>query len=995
VIREIHLAFLEAGAHVIETNTFSGTSIAQSDYGLGDAAHELNVASAVLARDAVRAHLEAHPERAGTLWVAGAMGPTNRTASISPSVEDPSLRNVTFKELVDAYRVQVEALVEGGVDILLVETIFDTLNAKAALFAIDEFLASEAGAALERVPAVMISGTIVDMSGRTLSGQTTEAFYVSVSHGKPFSVGLNCALGAKQMRPFLEELARVADCYVTVYPNAGLPNALGAYDETPEAMRDVVREFALSGLVNVVGGCCGTRPSHIKAIAEGLRDVPPRRVRPRPASEIGLRLSGLEPFSYVAGSETATFINIGERCNVAGSRRFAKLILNNDYEEALAVAKAQVENGAQVIDINLDDGMIDAVGCMTKFLNLLGTEPDIARVPVMVDSSKFEAVEAGLRVLQGKAIVNSISLKEGEADFVTKARVIKRYGAAVVVMAFDEDGQATTCEDKVRICTRAYRILVDEIGFNPYDIIFDPNLLTVATGLEEHNDYAINFIEATREIKRTLPGALISGGVSNLSFSFRGNEPVRRAMHSAFLYHAIRAGMDMGIVNAGQIDIYADIEPELLKLCEDVIFNRSPEATEKLLERAQAISAAAAAAGGSAAVAVDAEAWRSGTVEERLAHALVKGDAKFIELDAEEARLQFPSPINVIEGPLMAGMNIVGNLFGAGKMFLPQVIKSARVMKKAVAHLLPFLEAEKAARLLANPDMDPERDNAGTFVIATVKGDVHDIGKSIVAVVLGCNNYKVIDLGIMCPTQKIIDAVREHKADLLGLSGLITPSLDEMVHVARELERQGIDIPLLIGGATTSKLHTAVKVSPVRKAPVVHVLDASRAVVVCGSLLDEKLRDDYLYDIAEEYAEIREEHYASQAEQRYHPLADARALAPHRDWAAYTPTAPRTAGVTTITPIPLADLVPYIDWAPFFHVWQLRGKYPNRSYPRIFEDADVGAEAKRVHTEAVAMLEEIVRDKSLEARGVLGIYPANAVGDDIAVYAAPTGDQGA
>jgi 5-methyltetrahydrofolate--homocysteine methyltransferase len=808
-----------------------------------------------------------------------------------------------------------------------------------------------------------------------------EAFSISMSHGNLFSIGLNCALGADLMRPYVEELSRVSSCFLSVYANAGLPNAMGGYDHTPEIMAAHMRDFAVSGFLNIVGGCCGTEPSHIRAIAEAVRGVKPRVP---PVLEPALRLSGLVPFVYKSG-EAGRFINIGERCNVSGSRKFCKLIMDGKFDDALAVAREQVESGAQIIDLNLDDGMLDAVASMTKFLNLVAGEPDISKVPIMVDSSKFEAVLAGLRCIQGKGVVNSISLKEGEAEFVKNAREVRRMGAAVVVMAFDEQGQAVTTDDKVRICTRAYNLLTGpRVRFPPEDIIFDPNILTVATGLEEHNDYAVSFIEATRRIKETLPHCLVSGGVSNLSFSFRGMETVRRAMHSAFLYHAIKAGMDMGIVNAGQIDVYEDINKDLLKLTEDVIFNRLPgsEGTERLLAFAQ--RHAAEGKDGALAGGDDSLSWRQGaTVEARLAHALVQGITKFIDEDTEEARVKLQSPLKVIEGPLMDGMNTVGNLFGAGKMFLPQVIKSARVMKKAVAYLVPFLEADKAARLAANPDMDPEKSNAGVVLLATVKGDVHDIGKNIVGVVLGCNNFKVIDLGVMTPCQKILDAAREHKADIVGLSGLITPSLDEMSYVAKEMQRQGFTTPLLIGGATTSKLHTAVKIAPFYKSPAVHVLDASRAVVVCSSLIDRSLRDDYVADINEEYAELRDDHYAGQKQQAYHTLAEARARARRVNWPAEpAPSRPTFFGPRAYRDVDLASLVPFIDWGPFFQVFQLRGKYPNRGYPKIFNDEAVGAEAKKLFDDAQRMLDGFIRGKKLQAHAVVAFFRAHSTAAD-------------
>lgn len=976
VIEEIHLRFLRAGADIIETNTFNATRISQADYDTSHIARELNVSAARVARAAVDTYTrEANDGR--RRYVAGAVGPTSKTASISPSVEDPGFRNIDFDTLVDAYYEQVDGLIEGGVDCLLIETIFDTLNAKAALYAVHKFLDEHAGRLTKKYP-IMVSGTITDRSGRTLSGQTTEAFAISMLHGNLFSIGLNCALGADLIRPYVREMSRIAPCFVSVYANAGLPNAMGGYDDTPCIMADHMRDFANEGLLNIVGGCCGSEPDHILEISKAMKGLPPRKV---PKIERCLRLSGLEPFVYRSG-ESGRFINIGERCNVSGSRKFCKLIMDNKFDEALAVAREQVENGAQVIDINLDDGMLDAPASMAKFLNLIAGEPDIAKVPVMVDSSKFEAVLAGLKCMQGKGIVNSISLKEGPEDFLKKAREVRRIGAAVVVMAFDEQGQAVTTDDKVRICTRAYNLLVNEVNFPPEDIIFDPNILTVATGMEEHNDYAISFMDATERIKSALPYALVSGGVSNLSFSFRGNEPVRKAMHSAFLFHAIKKGMDMGIVNAGQIDVYEDINKDLLVLVEDVIFNRRADSTERLLEFAKKNAEGGAAAGEAANS--DAS-WRDGVpVEERLSHALVQGITKYIDEDTEEARVKLGRPLKVIEGPLMAGMNIVGNLFGAGKMFLPQVIKSARVMKKAVAYLVPFLEKEKSSS---------ESSNAGVVLLATVKGDVHDIGKNIVGVVLGCNNFKVIDLGVMTPCEKILEAAREHKADIIGLSGLITPSLEEMVYVAKEMQRRGLKVPLLIGGATTSKLHTAVKIAPQYKSPVVHVLDASRAVVVCSTLLDKNLCDDYLFDLREEYQELRDDHYASLKEQNYYPLAEARERALQLDWAHFQPVKPSFLGVKTFRDVPIATLVPFIDWGPFFQVWQLRGKYPNRGYPKIFQDATVGAEAQKLFDDAQKMLATIQTQNKLRAHAVVGFFRAHATkNDDIVLLKGESGN---
>eukprot|EP00271_Cylindrocystis_brebissonii_P011914 TRINITY_DN29938_c0_g1_i1.p1 TRINITY_DN29938_c0_g1~~TRINITY_DN29938_c0_g1_i1.p1 ORF type:complete len:1454 (-),score=303.88 TRINITY_DN29938_c0_g1_i1:1055-5416(-) len=985
VIEEIHTQYLEAGADIIETNTFNGTCISQADYELQ--AHDevvlINREAAKVALAATNKVTARDPTR--PRFVAGAMGPTNKTLSVSPSVENPAFRACTFDEIVAAYREQAMALLEGGVDLLLVETIFDTLNAKAALYAIDE-LFQDLGT---EVP-VMVSGTIVDQSGRTLSGQTGEAFWVSVQHSRPMAVGLNCALGARDMRPYVDTLNKSAsETFILCYPNAGLPNAMGGYDETPAQFAENVRDFATGGIVNIIGGCCGTTPDHIAAVAKMVSECRPR---PPPSIRNLLRLSGLEPLVYIP--ETIPFINIGERCNVAGSTIFKKAVVNGDWDKALSIALAQVEAGAQVIDINFDEGLLDSVACMQRFVNLLVSEPDVSRVPFMIDSSKFAVVEAGLKCSQGKCIVNSISLKEGEATFRRHAQIVRRHGAAVVVMAFDEEGQAATAFDKVRICVRAYDILVKEVGFNPEDIIFDPNILTVATGLEEHNNYAVDFIKATAEIKQRCPGAKISGGVSNISFSFRGNEPVRRAFHSVFLYHAIKAGMDMGIVNAGQIDIYDDIDKPLLEAVEDCILNRRPDATERMLELAQRIDPK----GGGAVDASQKNAWREEPVAKRLAHALVKGIDQYVVEDAEEARTcgTYARPLHIIEGPLMDGMNVVGDLFGAGKMFLPQVIKSARVMKRAVAHLIPFMEKEKeeAARLAAEggcaQEGSAQRSNAGTVVLATVKGDVHDIGKNIVAVVLGCNNYNVVDLGVMCASSAILEACRTHNADVVGLSGLITPSLDEMVSVARDLEREGFRIPLLIGGATTSRMHTAVKIEPNYSSTVVHVLDASRSVPVVSSLLDASAREEFAADTRETYAELREEHYASLEERKYVSLAKARDLRLQVDWKRpeNAPKKPSFLGAKVLSDIPLDErLLSYIDWNPFFQVWQLRGRYPNRGYPKIFNDETVGAEARKLFDEAQAMLASIVREKSLQVRGVVGLYPANSRNyDDIVIF---------
>ncbi|KAK7077289.1 hypothetical protein SK128_014227 [Halocaridina rubra] len=971
VILEIHKEYLEAGADIIETNTFSGTWVAQSDYNLQHICYRLNLESARLAR---RAADEVTAATGKQRYVAGAMGPTNRTLSISPSVERPDYRNILFDDLVQAYTEQAKGLLDGGVDILLVETIFDTANSKAALFAIQSLFDSE----YESVP-VFVSGTIVDKSGRTLSGQMGEAFVISVSHAQPMCIGLNCALGAVEMRPFIENIGLNTKSFVICYPNAGLPNTFGDYDETPETTAGHIREFAQDGLVNIVGGCCGTTPDHIRAIAQTVANISPR-VPPTELYEGAQVLCGLEPMRI---TKQTNFVNIGERCNVAGSRKFCKLIKNGNYEEALAIAKTQVENGAQILDVNMDEGLLDGVAAMTRFLNLVATEPDICKVPICIDSSKFEVIEAGLKVTQGKCIVNSISLKEGEDDFLKKASLIKKYGAAVVIMAFDEQGQAVDTESKIKICQRSYRLLTEKVGFNCNDIIFDPNILTIATGIEEHNNYGISFIEATKVIKETCPGARVSGGVSNFSFSFRGKEVIREAMHSVFLYHAIKAGMDMGIVNAGCLPVYDDIEKELLKLCEALLWNTDPEGTEKLLTYAEQHSSQ------SKTIVVDD--WRSKCVEERLQHSLVKGIDKYIEEDTEEARAngdKYPRPLNVIEGPLMNGMSIVGDLFGAGKMFLPQVIKSARVMKKAVGYLIPFMERERELKMadLGGSIKESDRYN-GTIVLATVKGDVHDIGKNIVGVVLGCNNYRVVDLGVMCPCDKILECAIAERADIIGLSGLITPSLDEMIFVAREMERVGLQVPLLIGGATTSRTHTAVKIAPRYKHPVVHVLDASQSVVVCSSLLDKNSYDDYIDDLNDDYDGIREEHYENLREKKYVSLSEARQKKFSIDWlSSPLPVTPKFLGVKVFKNYDLNTLLPYIDWKPFFDVWQLRGKYPNRGYPKIFKDATVGGEAKRVFDDAQKLLSEIIAEGSLTAHGIVGFYPANSAGDDIELY---------
>lgn len=975
-IYKIHKQYLLAGSDMIETNTFSSTSIAQADYKCEKYAYDLNRSSAEIAKKACLDVMREDPTR--PRFVMGSMGPTNRTASISPSVENPAYRNITFDQLVEAYQEQARGLLDGGSDIILIETIFDTLNAKAALFALDLLFETE----YKKVP-IILSGTIVDQSGRTLSGQTGEAFVISVSHAKPLAVGLNCALGARQMKPFIKAIANFTPSFVICYPNAGLPNTFGEYDETPDTMAGNVADFAKEGLVNIVGGCCGSTPEHINAVYNACSSLAPRALPENPFKTKSMYLSGLEP---LVKDSNIVFLNIGERCNVAGSRKFARLITNGDYDEGLAIAKLQVENGAQVIDINMDEGMLDGVAAMTRFVNLLVTEPDVSKVPLMIDSSNFGVIEAGLKCYQGKCIVNSISLKAGEKDFIEKAKIIKRFGAAVVVMAFDEIGQAADADRKYEICERSYRILVDKVGFNPADIIFDPNILTICTGMEEHDNYGVEFIKACERIKKNLWGAKVSGGVSNLSFSFRGKEVIRQSMHSSFLFHCIKAGLDMGIVNAGHLPIYDDIPKDLLKLCEDAIWNRDPEVTEKLLAYAESH-------GGKVAKQEDDEEWRSFDVKKRLAHSLIKGITKFIIEDTEEARQKAERPLHVIEGPLMDGMSIVGELFGSGKMFLPQVIKSARVMKKAVAYLIPFMEKEreeKLAELEKNGTAQIAGENdayAGVVVLATVKGDVHDIGKNIVGVVLGCNNYKVIDLGVMVPCEKILDAAEENKADIIGLSGLITPSLDEMIFVAKEMSKRKMKVPLLIGGATTSKMHTAVKISPRYSNPVVHVLDASRSVVVVSNLLDEKMHEDFIEEIDEEYEEIREEHYNSLKERKYLNIDAARSKGLKVDWKSIDPpVVPKQLGTHVIQNYSLVDLVDYIDWNPFFQTWQLRGRYPNRGFPKIFNDPNVGPEAKKLYEDASNLLKKIVDENLLEARAVYGIYPANSVGDDIEVY---------
>ena len=952
-IADIHRAFLEAGCDIIETNTFNSTAPSLADYGMSALVVELNTEAARLARRV--ADECATPER--PRLVAGVLGPTSRTASMSPDVNDPGFRNVHFDELFDTYRVAARALIDGGADLLMVETVFDTLNAKAALYAILD-LFEETG---EEVP-IMVSGTITDASGRTLSGQVTEAFWASIRHAKPLLVGLNCALGAGELRPYIRELARVADTFVSAHPNAGLPNAFGEYDDSPENMASVIREFADSGIVNLVGGCCGTTPEHIAHIRRAVEGLAPRRWAPRPPACL---LSGLEPLRI---DGDALFVNVGERTNVTGSAKFRKLIEADDYNAALDVARQQVENGAQMIDVNMDEGMLDSVAAMGRFLNLLASEPDISRVPVMIDSSKWEVIEAGLKCVQGKAVVNSISMKEGEASFLEQARKLRKYGAAVVVMAFDEAGQAETVERKVDICARAYKLLTEVAGIPAEDIIFDPNIFAVATGIEEHNDYGVAFIEATRRIKAELPHALISGGLSNVSFSFRGNNAMREAMHSVFLYHAIKAGMDLGIVNAGQLAVYDDIPAELRDAVEDVILNRRDDSTERLLTMAEKYRDS----GGGTVRKADLS-WREWPVDKRLEHALVHGIDEYVVADTEAARLNTDIPLTVIEGPLMDGMNVVGDLFGAGKMFLPQVVKSARVMKKAVAHLIPYIEASQKAG---------EVRKKGKIVIATVKGDVHDIGKNIVGVVLQCNDFDVVDLGVMVSCEKILKTARDEQADLIGLSGLITPSLDEMVHVAREMKRQGFDVPLLIGGATTSPAHTSVKIDPEYPHAVVYVKDASRAVGVAQALSSKDNRDAYTRKVKAECAQRRARHAGRKSATPSLSLAEARAQHLALDWSAYAPPRPLQPGVQVFDDYDLAELIEHIDWMPFFNAWEFAGRFPD-----ILTDSVVGESASSLYQDARQMLERIVAEKWFNPRGVLGLFPANALGDDIIVHA--------
>lgn len=960
-IEDIHAQYLRAGADIVATNTFSSTAIAQADYDLSSLAYELNLEGAKLAR-AAATRVEA--EDGKPRFVAGAVGPTNRTASISPDVSNPGYRAVTFDDLRLAYAEQIRGLIDGGVDLLLIETIFDTLNAKAALYA-----AAEIAEATGRHVPVMISGTITDKSGRLLSGQTPEAFWNSVRHAAPFTIGFNCALGAADLRAHVDDIGRVADSLICAYPNAGLPNEFGQYDESPDYMARLIGEFAAAGLVNIVGGCCGTTPEHIAAIAAAVAGHTPRKV---PQIAPRLRLSGLEPFEL---TPEIPFVNVGERTNVTGSARFRKLITSGDYAAALQVARDQVENGAQIIDVNMDEGLLDSQQAMTTFLNLVASEPDIARVPVMIDSSKFEVIEAGLKCVQGKPIVNSISMKEGEEKFIREATIARRFGAAVVVMAFDEAGQADTFARKTEICKRAYDILVGRLNFPPEDIIFDPNVFAIATGIEEHDNYGIDFIEATRWIRSHLPHAHVSGGVSNLSFSFRGNEPVREAMHSVFLYHAIKAGMDMGIVNAGQMAVYDDLDPELRQVCEDVVLNRDSGGAERLLALAEKFRGQE-----KQAKTVDL-AWRAWPVDKRLSHALVHGITEFIEEDTEAARLAADRPLAVIEGPLMSGMNIVGDLFGAGKMFLPQVVKSARVMKQAVAYLLPFMEEEKARNRAAGNE-DERSSSAGKIVLATVKGDVHDIGKNIVGVVLQCNNFEVIDLGVMVPAARIIETAKAEGADIIGLSGLITPSLDEMCHLAAEMERSGLDLPLLIGGATTSRVHTAVKIDPnYRRGPVVHVNDASRAVGVASALLSPERRRGYADGVRQEYLKIATAHARAQSDKARLTLEHARANAFPIDWSKAAPIKPSFLGSHSFSNYPLAELVDFIDWTPFFQTWELSGRFP-----AILDDPTVGEVARSLYADAQAMMKRIIAENWFSASATIGFWPANAVGDDIVVY---------
>ena len=956
IIKNIHREYFNAGADIVETNTFNGTSISQADYHTEEYVYEINFQAAKIAKEVADEFNRKNKSK--QRFVAGALGPTNKTLSLSPDVNNPSYRAVTFDKMVESYYQSAKALIEGGVDILMIETIFDTLNAKAAIYAVDKVCSEKR----INIP-IMISGTIVDQSGRTLSGQTTEAFWISAAHTKNLiSVGLNCSLGAKQMRPFVEELSRIANVYLSVYPNAGLPNEMGEYDETPNITSGVLEEFAEAGFINLVGGCCGTTPDHIKAISEKVKNYTRRKI---PHTEPYLRLSGLEPLVVRPESN---FINVGERTNVAGSKKFERLIKEENYEEALSVARDQVEGGAQVIDINMDEGMIESETAMVQFLNLIAAEPEIAKLPIMLDSSKWSVINSGLKCLQGKGIVNSISLKEGEKEFINHAKEILRFGAAVIVMAFDEEGQADTYERKISVCQRAYKILTEQVGFAPQDIIFDPNILTVATGMEEHNNYAVNYIEATKWIKQNLHLSKVSGGVSNLSFSFRGNNVVREAIHSSFLYHAIKAGMDMGIVNAGQLEVYEEIPKDLLTLVEDVIFNRNNESTEKLIHFAETVK------GKQKGEAVKDE-WRNLSVEDRLKHSLVKGIIDFIYEDTEEARKKYDKPLSVIEGPLMDGMSVVGDLFGSGKMFLPQVVKSARVMKKAVAYLTPYIEKEKQSL--------GDLTGAGKVLLATVKGDVHDIGKNIVGVVLGCNNYEVIDLGVMVSSDRILETAIKEDVDVIGLSGLITPSLDEMVHVAKEMERKGIKKPLLIGGATTSRIHTAVKIAPNYSQNTIHVLDASKSVPVVSGLIskDDKARTDLIDKYKKEYSELRENYLNKREEKNIISIEDAQKNKLKIDWDKTEITTPNFLGTKTLNDFSLTEIKKYIDWTPFFLTWEMKGRYPD-----ILENKKYGKEAKKLFNDANKLLNEIISNKFLTANGVFGIYPANSIDDDIEIF---------
>ncbi len=950
IIKAIHRAYFEVGVDIVETNTFNATSIAMADYKMESLAYEINYQSVLLAKQVAAEFTELTPDK--PRFVAGTLGPTNRTASMSPDVNDPGFRNISFDQLVEAYTEAIKGMCDADVDIILIETIFDTLNAKAAIFAVEQYF----DVLGYKLP-VMISGTITDASGRTLSGQTAAAFWNSLNHVEPISIGFNCALGATELRQYIEEVSTIADTHISAHPNAGLPNEFGEYDETPEEMAKELADWAEQGYLNIIGGCCGTSPDYIKAIVEAVQQHAPRKI---PVLEKQCRLSGLEPQNIGPDS---LFVNVGERTNVTGSAKFKRLIVEGDYETALEVAKDQVENGAQIIDINMDEGMLESKEAMVRFLHLIAAEPDIAKVPIMLDSSKWDILEAGLKCIQGKGVVNSISIKEGEENFIRQARLIRRYGAAVIVMAFDEQGQADTQDRKVEICQRAYKILTEVVNFPAEDIIFDPNIFAVATGIEEHNNYGVDFIEATREIKNSCPHALISGGVSNVSFSFRGNNLVREAIHAVFLYHAIKAGMDMGIVNAGQLAIYEDIPDELRTAVEDVVLNRRSDATEQMLDMAQKYQGE----GGGAKK--EDLAWREWPVNKRLEHALVKGNADYIIEDTEQARLEAERPLYVIEGPLMDGMNVVGDLFGEGKMFLPQVVKSARVMKKAVAHLMPFMDAEKSGGLESN----------GKVLMATVKGDVHDIGKNIVAVVLQCNNFEVVDLGVMVPAERILSAAKEHAVDVIGLSGLITPSLDEMVHMAKEMERQGFDIPLMIGGATTSRAHTAVKIEQNYHAPTVYVADASRSVGVVSALLSEGQKEGFVSDLKAEYAQVRERHKGRKAQVKQHNLADARRN--KFDSSQHQPVKPSFLGTQVIDSLDLKVLVPYIDWSPFFQTWELSGKYP-----AILQDEIVGKEATKLFADAKQMLQQIVDEKWLTAKAVIGFFPANSVDDDIELY---------